>query len=177
MSSCCERDKAIAVLESIRQHAWPQRKTFWLQASILLSIALFHHGRTKSRQKSALDILNQALREGQHSGYLYSFIREKALMPLLRRIQGRYRSYAQTLLDRMLRLEQEGECWEALSPREKQVLQLISQGFRNRDIASKLNIAVETVKTHASNIYSKLQVSNRTEALLKARREGVLMAQ
>jgi ATP/maltotriose-dependent transcriptional regulator MalT len=61
-----------------------------------------------------------------------------------------------------------------LSARERDVLQLASQGFRNADIASRLFISPTTVKTHLQNIYEKLGVRSRTEAALKAREAGWL---
>ena len=54
---------------------------------------------------------------------------------------------------------------ESLSPRELEVLGLINQGERNKQIAEKLTISLSTVKRHLQNIYQKLQVSSRTEAI------------
>ena len=56
---------------------------------------------------------------------------------------------------------------ELLTKREKQVLQLLSKGLLYKEIADELNISTETVKSHCHNIYEKLHVSNRTEALNK----------
>jgi LuxR family maltose regulon positive regulatory protein len=54
-----------------------------------------------------------------------------------------------------------------LSDREVEVLKLISQGYRNSEIAEKLCISNNTVKTHIRKIYVKLRVRNRVEALNK----------
>ncbi len=51
-----------------------------------------------------------------------------------------------------------------LTPREREVLQLISQGYRDRNIAARLHISKKTVQKHVQNILSKLGVQNRTEA-------------
>lgn len=59
--------------------------------------------------------------------------------------------------------------FEPLSDRELEVLALIAGGFANREIATKLFISQGTVKRHINNIYSKLGVSSRTQALAKAR--------
>lgn len=56
---------------------------------------------------------------------------------------------------------------EILTEREKELLQLLSQGLFYKEIADKLNIALITVKKHCNNIYRKLQVSSRTEAVNK----------
>lgn len=57
---------------------------------------------------------------------------------------------------------------EHLSGREKEVLQQLAKGFSYKDIAEKLFISVETVRTHIRNIYEKLQAGSRSEALRKA---------
>lgn len=51
------------------------------------------------------------------------------------------------------------------SDREKEVLGLISQGYKNTEIADKLFVSHNTIKTHIKNIYVKLDVKNRVEAL------------
>lgn len=61
-----------------------------------------------------------------------------------------------------------------LNTREYEVLALISKGNTNQEIANKLFIALPTVKTHASNLYSKLDVKNRTQAVAKARTLGII---
>jgi len=58
---------------------------------------------------------------------------------------------------------------EPLTERELEVLQLIAAGLSNREIAEALFIAISTVKTHINNIYGKLDVSSRTQALARAR--------
>lgn len=56
---------------------------------------------------------------------------------------------------------------ELLSDRERQVLQRLAQGHRYKEIADGLNLSIETVRTHIRNMYHKLQVSSRTDALNK----------
>ena len=59
-----------------------------------------------------------------------------------------------------------------LSNREKEVLRLLAQGKRNKDIANRLFVCERTVKFHVSALFDKLGVSNRTEAALVARKYG-----
>lgn len=56
-----------------------------------------------------------------------------------------------------------------ISKREFEVLQLISKGFSNQEIADKLFISLPTVKTHSSNLFGKLNVQRRTQAIHKAK--------
>jgi DNA-binding CsgD family transcriptional regulator len=53
-----------------------------------------------------------------------------------------------------------------LSPREAQVMQLMTQGMTNRQIAGRLSVTVHAVKFHLASIYRKLEVHNRTEAVV-----------
>lgn len=57
----------------------------------------------------------------------------------------------------------------ALSKREFEVLVLISSGLSNQEIADKLFVSVNTIKTHSSNLFQKLDVSRRTQAIQKAK--------
>jgi NarL family two-component system response regulator LiaR len=63
---------------------------------------------------------------------------------------------------------------EPLSERESEVLDLIADGLTNREIADRLFIAVGTVKRHINNIYSKLGVRHRAEAIARVRELGLL---
>lgn len=63
---------------------------------------------------------------------------------------------------------------EPLSEREIEVIQLIAEGLTNQEAANQLYLSLHTVKVHARNIYSKLGVKNRTEAVAKARALGIL---
>jgi DNA-binding NarL/FixJ family response regulator len=60
-----------------------------------------------------------------------------------------------------------------LTPRELEVLRLIAQGLRNREIAQRLVISEKTVGNHISNIFTKLQVANRVQAIIRAREAGL----
>ena len=61
-----------------------------------------------------------------------------------------------------------------LTSREKEVLTLIARGLTNKEIARDLTISVKTVKTHVSNVLSKLHLLDRTQAAVYAVREGLL---
>jgi len=63
---------------------------------------------------------------------------------------------------------------EALSPRESEILQWVSRGLSNREIADQLTISRYTVECHIKRIYRKLAVSSRTRAVNEARQRGLL---
>lgn len=63
---------------------------------------------------------------------------------------------------------------EQLTERELQVLQLAAKGMSNRDIARELSISVRTVQTHLSNVFNKMGVGSRTEAVMYGLRKGLI---
>ena len=63
---------------------------------------------------------------------------------------------------------------EILSGREIEVLQLMAQGSANKQIAASLTISESTVKTHVANIFQKLDVNHRTEAVTQALQRGII---
>lgn len=63
---------------------------------------------------------------------------------------------------------------EVLTPRERDVLELLAEGMSNKAIAAQLQISDQTVKFHVASISGKLGASNRTEAVRRALRRGLL---
>jgi LuxR family maltose regulon positive regulatory protein len=63
---------------------------------------------------------------------------------------------------------------ETLTAKEIEIIGLLSEGLPNKTIADKLLVSLGTLKWHLHNIYSKLQVKNRTQALLEAKRLGYI---
>jgi RNA polymerase sigma factor (sigma-70 family) len=59
---------------------------------------------------------------------------------------------------------------EDLSPREREILTLLSEGFLYKEIADRLNVAYATVRTHIERIYQKLQVRSRAQAVASLKR-------
>ncbi len=81
------------------------------------------------------------------------------------------------VLDRLTELSHRaahGPDHPALSEREVEVLQLMARGSANKQIAAGLSITESTVKTHVANIFQKLEVSHRTEAVTKAMSQGII---
>jgi DNA-binding NarL/FixJ family response regulator len=60
-----------------------------------------------------------------------------------------------------------------LTEREREVLALIAEGYTNRAIAERLTLSPKTVRNHVSNIFSKLQVADRAQAIIRARKAGL----
>ncbi|MBV9231686.1 MAG: response regulator transcription factor [Chloroflexi bacterium] len=69
-----------------------------------------------------------------------------------------------------------GPRYDTLTARELEVLRLLARGLRNKEIAAQLYVSERTVNFHLANIYQKLNVSGRTEALSKALEQGLITA-
>ena len=65
------------------------------------------------------------------------------------------------------------QAFPELTEREREVLGLIAQGYNNAEIARQLFLSVKTVRNHVSNIFSKLQVADRAQAIIRARDAGL----
>jgi ATP/maltotriose-dependent transcriptional regulator MalT len=65
---------------------------------------------------------------------------------------------------------------QLLTARERDILRLLAAGMTNPQIAARLVIGAGTVKTHTLNIYRKLEVANRTQAIVRAQEWGLLPA-
>ena len=66
------------------------------------------------------------------------------------------------------------ETKELLSQRENELLMLAAKGMSNKDIAGALSLSVRTVKAHLTNIFNKMGVASRTEAIIKGLKEGYI---
>ncbi len=169
---------SIRVLEDVEQ-----RKISHYSIRLLLWQALAYCGLRQEAQ--ALASLKSALTRGAPGGYLHIFIMEGTkLIPLLH--QARSAGIMQEYVDRLLAALQQTEqqkpiqsatptgLVEPLSARELDVLKLLAQGCTDKKIAEALVIARETVHKHLKNIYGKLDVHSRTEAIVSARELGLL---
>lgn len=136
----------------------------------------------REESQSAVDSLSSALTMAESEGYVRLFMEEgEALVPLLTRIGSSKQSpgaYAQQLLSAIKargispRSADSGRPAQAyvdqLSERELEVLRLLADGLESGEIADRLIIAVETARKHIKNIYSKLDVHSRWEAIKRA---------
>ncbi len=66
------------------------------------------------------------------------------------------------------------DAYSRLTPRERQVLKLVAEGYSNKEIASALDVAVKTVMTHRANLMDKLNIHNRSKLIQFAIRTGVV---
>lgn len=74
----------------------------------------------------------------------------------------------------VFKLNEETLAKTGISRREYEVLELIAKGFSNQEIADKLFISLNTVKTHSANLFLKLEARRRTQAVQQARKMGLI---
>jgi len=131
----------------------------------------------------ALTALERALTLGEPEGYVRVFMEHgEPMARVLRKAVRRNIApdYVSRLLD-ALGVEAEepaptspSPLFEPLTDREVEVLRLLGEGYSNRQIADALFITLNTVKKHTSNIYGKLGVRSRTQAVVRAQKLGLL---
>jgi len=111
-------------------------------------------------------------------GYLLKDSSPQEILTAIRQVyQGEmsmHPSIANKLIRELQRASHLSPTEDPLTSREVEVLKLIAQGLPNQEIAEKLVISERTVRTHVTNILSKLHLANRTQAALYALREGMV---
>jgi LuxR family maltose regulon positive regulatory protein len=177
-------DRAFHLLSRLLQSAESYRRTgSVIKISILQSLGQQAHGD----REQALRSLEQALSLAESEGYVRIFLDEGWLMGRLlyeAAANGIAPEYAGRLLAQFPAGEQARTpappqrhtpaLVEPLSKREQEVMTLIAAGETNAEIAQSLYISVGTVKNHAKNIYSKLNVHSRAQAIARARELGLI---
>ncbi|MBZ0284432.1 MAG: LuxR C-terminal-related transcriptional regulator [Anaerolineae bacterium] len=146
-----------------------QRVSIDLIILIILTLLLQAQGKTDE----ALQTFSEALRLGEPGHFTRTFLDSSpALLPLLKlaMVRGVTPEYAQQLIDALSAASPPPTTSpDALSEREREVLRLIASGLKNQEIADQLVISLNTVLYHTKNIYSKLGVTHRTQAVQRAR--------
>lgn len=117
-----------------------------------------------------------AIKAGAH-GYLLKDTSPQELLRAIRDVDRGQPSMHPTIARKlMLELQQPSDLPRTEAPlteRELEVLNLVAQGLTNQEIADRLFVSERTVRTHVSNILSKLHLANRTQAALYALRKGL----
>lgn len=119
-----------------------------------------------------------AMRAGAR-GYVLKGAQPKELIETIRAVASGQALFGPAIATRIMRFFNEqgerfedtllGDSFQELTPRELEVLELIAEGYKNSQIAEKLVISDKTVRNHITNIFSKLQVADRSQAIMKAR--------
>jgi LuxR family maltose regulon positive regulatory protein len=157
-----------------------------IEIELLRALAL----QVQGNLAAALPALEAALTLAAPEGYVRLFVDEgapmAALLAQVARDESSIAAYAATLLQAFPDFGLQNEpptqhptsniqlLVESLSERELEILRLIAEGHSNQAIADQLVVAVSTVKKHINNLYGKLDVQSRTQALVRARQLNLL---
>ena len=160
-----------------------------MEVNMLRAINLYKKGGEMISEPIIASTL-KALEIGEQFGYVRLLVEEgQVIRPLLdeilkkRDVSSKIKQYASRLLEALgkssgtkdeEKVIQANGLIEQLTSREMDVLELLASGKTNQEIAADLVITIRTVKKHASNIYSKLNATNRTHAVIIAREKGLL---
>jgi LuxR family maltose regulon positive regulatory protein len=176
---------ALAVLEPLRQQVEANGlDDERLKVMVLQAVALHAHGE----KEVAAQLLGDALALAEPGGFIRTFVDEGPLMARLlyealsrgiapdyvRRLLASFPDAEPEKTDPSITQVPESQLVEPLSERELEVLQFIAEGLTNQEIATRLYLSLYTVKAHARNIYGKLGVKNRTQAVAKGKALGIL---
>lgn len=122
----------------------------------------------------------RALKAGVR-GYLLKDSAESDLVRAVRSVAERKSFFSPAvskvlLDDYMQKLKRTGaeDSYDLLTPREREILQLVAEGKSNKEVAAILNLSVHTVETHRSNIMEKLKLKSLPELILYAVRKGII---
>jgi LuxR family transcriptional regulator, maltose regulon positive regulatory protein len=177
--------EAMELLERLLQAA-EESGSMGSVIEILMLQALAHEAQ--GDDSTALVPLERALSLAEPEGYVRVFVDEGT--PMARLLyealsHGVEREFTRRLLAAFPVAESEqttssqlrgpeSELVEPLSARELEVLRLIAEGLTNRDVATRLYLSPHTVKVHTRNIFTKLAVKNRTQAVARGKALGLL---
>jgi LuxR family maltose regulon positive regulatory protein len=164
-------------LDRVVEFAQASGQRRWIMSAQIVRAMLY---LTRRELSPALSALAEALELSEPAGFIQEFLDEGEPMRqlLVEAIRHHVKpEFAQQLLQRFSTdriAAQPIGLVEPLSDREIEVLKLVAEGRSNQEIAAKLYLSLRTIKFHTSNIYGKLSVKNRTEAVAKARDLGLL---
>ncbi len=184
-----QSEQALSLLERLYQIDQASgRMGSVLEILMLQALALSAQGHAEQ----ALSKLEQALAIGEPENYIRIFVDEGLPMATLLR-QAIARDIILTYANKLLTAfpdfglsplaevlpqskiqNPKSKIVESLSERELEVLQLIADGFTNQEVAAKLFLSLNTVKVHTRNIYGKLGVHSRTQAIARSQELGLL---
>ncbi len=123
-----------------------------------------------------------ALLEAGAAGFLLKNVHGQDLIHAIRAISRGESVLHPSLAEKMMRrlssnADPTPRATDLLSERELDVLRLAARGLPNKEIARRLKLSIRTVHSHLANIFTKMQVGSRTEAVLLALREGIITLQ
>jgi LuxR family maltose regulon positive regulatory protein len=174
-----EAEKILSELQTMSQAA--NRIETLIGVKIVYAILYKHTGNKEKAVATLLESLEYAADENILMSFIYYHDRIKDLLPDVFKIQATTKTNIPKKLTDKLKLAIEKRekrkiinLESGLSNRELDILKLIAEDLSNQEIADKLFISLNTVKTHLKNVFLKLEADNRTKAVDKAKELGII---
>lgn len=175
-----EKHEAIKVIDEVLEFCRKYSIITSLIDGIIVKIMLLKED-FEFKKREIYNLLREALHYSIKNEYLRVYVIEgKPLLYLIEKLKNdkdiELTSKEKEFIQKIIDIEEPDKTKkdELLSEREKEVLSVLCEGHSNKEIGEILNISLATVKTHMINIYSKLQVSNRVQAVEKAKKIGLI---
>jgi LuxR family maltose regulon positive regulatory protein len=181
-------ESACSILAKLKQ-AYAEKTLFnrdMLEILALQSISI----KALGKENQAIEALDEAINLAKAEGFVRVFVdegepMEELLKIYLRKAGGAAKDYSEKLLrafkvapaklsENSVTPSQLNLLVEPLTTREEEVLNLLSAGLSNQEIAKRLFLSKGTIKTHTHNIYGKLGVQSRTQAIARAKELNLL---
>ncbi len=177
-----QAEEALVTVTRVKTKALQERQISTIVEATVLE-AICQMGL--AHEAEALIAFHEALEHGAPHGYLRTFLDEADVTPLLKkylkirknRLSALWDSvplsYVEQLIECTQNNLQQETVMDSLTPREKDVLQLLANGASNNEIANQLALSEGTVRIYLSKIYSKLDVNSRTQAVLRVKNSEI----
>lgn len=161
------------------------KRTEQFGLSVLLEILRALWWAEQDHEAEALRLLDSALDKSETYRRFQEWLDlDDVLVPVFNRL-AQHRLIPEPVRRRLIHPAKTERIWqgdplaasslvEPLSRRELEVLRLVGEGLSNKEIAQQLHVTLQTVKFHTNQIYAKLQVNSRTQAVAKAQSLGIL---
>ena len=149
----------VLLLDLVMPHHKPAELERWVRENCpdIITLVITAHDR---------DAYLAGMMEAGAAGYLDKKMQANDMLAAIRRAARGEILFDKNQIERVKYWREEVKAkWESLSERERQVLQLLAEGNDNKEIVALLGVSINTVEKHLKNIYEKLGVTSRTEAI------------
>ena len=169
-------DDALALLNRLHPAADPNRAGSLFEIGVLRALAHYQHGH---RQDALTDLEGALTRAPEPESYVRLFLDEGAPMLALLQHAADASPHARRLLERATTsgpaaAQPQQSLGDPLSHREREVLRLLDSELTGPEIARRLYVSVNTLRTHTKRIFTKLDVTTRAAAVRRAHERGLL---
>ncbi|MEO1043302.1 MAG: LuxR C-terminal-related transcriptional regulator [Pseudomonadota bacterium] len=174
-----DHDRALPLHEAVYEASTTNGTQLWTyRLALARLLALYRAGDTDMAKEACLQLVDRTAPQGLRG----LFLSDELSIRILRELRSELRQNEAELL-KLQFVNQVLERWAVIKPRttpgilterESEVLEKLSHGLSNKEIARELELTENTVKFHLKSVFAKLSVSKRSQAILEAQRRGLI---